>query len=84
MRLPVGVEDGSSVPAEEGNLVGSSATLAEGDDSECASSASFPVHCDVFGIGLWGMSASWLWSRARQLTLIRLVSHAFFEMRRLS
>ena len=64
MRVPVGVEDRSRVPAEERDLVGSSATLIEGNDSECASSASFPVDCDVFGVGLSSMSASSVWSRA--------------------
>lgn len=69
MRLPVGVEDGSSVPAEERNLIGSSATLAEGNDGKCASSTGFPVDCDVFGVGLWAVSSWFVWSRARQADL---------------
>lgn len=84
MRVPVGVEDGSSVPAEERDLVGRSAALIDRNDGKGASSAGFPVHGDVLGVGLCSMSAS---SRGRvhgRLTLIRLVSQAFLEMRRLS
>jgi hypothetical protein len=84
MRVPVGVEDGSSVPAEERDLVGCSAALIDRNDSKCASSTGFPVHCNVFGVGLEKLSAR---SRGRvhgRLTLIRLVSQAFLEMRRLS
>jgi hypothetical protein len=57
MRVPVSIEDGSSVPAEEGDLVGSPAPLIDGNDGKSASSAGFPVNCDVFGVGLRGMSA---------------------------
>lgn len=51
--------------AEERDLVGSATTFAKRDDSKCASSTGFPVDCDVFGVGLWGMSASFFWSRAK-------------------
>jgi hypothetical protein len=81
---PVGIEDGSGVPAEERDLVGRAAFLVDRNDSECATAAGFPVDCDVFGVGLSCMSG-WIRGRVRgELTLIRLVSHAFFEMRRLS
>jgi hypothetical protein len=84
MCAPVGIEDGSRVPAEERDLVGRAAFLVDGNDSECATAASFPVDCDVFGVGLRSMSV-WFRGRVRgELTLIRFVSHAFFEMRRLS
>jgi hypothetical protein len=49
---PVGVEDGSSVAAEERKLVGSSAALIDGNDSKGAATAGFPVDGDVFGVGL--------------------------------
>lgn len=38
--------------AEEGHLVGHATPLIDGDDGEGASSGSFPIHCDVFGVGL--------------------------------
>jgi hypothetical protein len=63
-RIPISVEDGSSVPAEEGDLIGRSAAFAERDDGKSASTAGLPVDCDVLGVGLWGMSASFLRSRA--------------------
>jgi hypothetical protein len=65
MRAPVGVEDSCSVPAEERDLVGGPATLIDGDDGKGTTTASFPVDCDVFGIGLESMSAYTQGSRAR-------------------
>ena len=53
------------MPAEEGDLVGRAALLVDGDNGESATSAGFPVDCDVFGVGLGGVSASFLRSRAR-------------------
>lgn len=38
--------------AEEGHLVGHATPLIDGDDGEGASSGSFPIHCDVFGVSL--------------------------------
>jgi hypothetical protein len=69
LRIPIGVEDGGSVPAEEGNLVGCSAAFIEGNDGKSASTAGLPVDCDVLGVGLWGMSASCPRSRARRADL---------------
>jgi hypothetical protein len=51
-RVPVGVEDGGGVPAEEGDLVGRAATLVEGDDGKSAAAARLPVDGDVLGVGL--------------------------------
>jgi hypothetical protein len=42
------------MPAEEGNLVGGPPALIDGDDCKSASSAGFPVHGNVFGVGLGG------------------------------
>jgi hypothetical protein len=64
MRVPVGVEDGSSVPAEERDLVGSPPALIDGDDGKGASTTGFPVHGNIFGVGLCGVSASFSRSRA--------------------
>lgn len=72
------------MPAEERDLVGCATLLVDGNDSECAATARFPIDGDVFRVGLSSMSAL---SRGRvrgELTLIRLVSQAFLEMRRLS
>lgn len=52
--IPVGVEDGGSVAAEERELVGRSAALIDGDDGKGATAAGFPVDRDVFGVGLGG------------------------------
>jgi hypothetical protein len=57
------------MPAEEGNLVGGPPALIDGDDCKSASSAGFPVHGNVFGVCLGGMSASFARSRARQADL---------------
>ena len=70
--------------AEERKLVGSSAALIDGNDSKGAATAGFPVDGDVFGVGLESVSACMTRSRANELTLIRFVSQAFLEMRRLS
>jgi hypothetical protein len=72
------------VPAEERDLVGSSAALVDRNDGKRASSAGFPVYRNVFGVGLCDMSACPRGRVHSMLTLIRLVSQAFFEMRRLS
>lgn len=53
------------MPAEEGDLVGRAALLVDGNNGESASSAGFPVDCDVFRVGLRGVSASFSRSRAR-------------------
>ena len=66
MRVPVGIENGSGVPAEERDLVGDSAALLEGNDSKCAAAAGLPVDCEVFGIGLCSMSFRFSRSRARR------------------
>lgn len=85
--VPIGVEDGGRVSTEERDLVGGSAAFVDGNDSKGATTTGFPVDCDVFWVGLRYMSVySWR-SRVRivfELTLIRLVSQAFLEMRRLS
>ena len=52
--IPVGVEDGGSVAAEERELVGRPAALINGDDGKGATAAGFPVDRDVFGVGLGG------------------------------
>lgn len=52
MRAPVGVEDGSGMPAEERKLVGRAALLADRNDGKGATAAGFPVDCNVFWVGL--------------------------------
>jgi hypothetical protein len=84
VTVPVGVEDGGGVPAEERKLVRGAAALIERDDGKGAASAGLPVDREVFGVGLKCMSAGVTRSRAGELTLIRFVSHAFLEMRMLS
>lgn len=71
--------------AEEGHQLGGAAVLIDGDDGEGASTACFPVDGDVLGVGLRGYERSCCVVACEAvLTLIRLVSHAFLEMRRLS
>jgi hypothetical protein len=72
------------VAAEERQLVGSSAALVNGDDGKGTAAAGLPVDGDVFGVGLEGVSLSSDMVAWAGLTLIRLVSQAFLEMRRLS
>jgi hypothetical protein len=62
--VPVGVENSSSVAAEERQLVGSSAALIDGNDCKGATTTGFPVDRDVFRVGLEGVSASMTRSRA--------------------
>lgn len=50
--LPVGIQDNSSVPAEEGHLVGQLAPLVHGDDGECAAAAGLPVDREILRVGL--------------------------------
>jgi hypothetical protein len=69
MRIPVGVENSSGVPAEERDLVGSSAALINGNDSKSASTAGFPIDCDVLGVGLDCISLSFSRSRAKRADL---------------
>jgi hypothetical protein len=49
---PVGIEDSRRVAAEQGNLVGHLAPLAEGDDGEGAATAGLPIDREVFGVDL--------------------------------
>jgi hypothetical protein len=85
MGVPVGVKNGGGVSAEEGHQLGGAAILVDGDDSESTTTTCFPVDGDVLRIGLRGYerSCSRVACKA-MLTLIRFVSQAFFEMRRLS
>jgi hypothetical protein len=64
VAVPVGVEDGGSVPAEERQLVGGAAALTEGDDGESTAAAGLPVDRDVFRVGLECVSAGGTRSRA--------------------
>ncbi len=49
---PVGVQDGGSVAAEQGYLVGELSALIEGYDCECASTAGVPIDSEILGVGL--------------------------------
>lgn len=71
--------------AEEGHQLRSTASLINGNDSEGAATTCFPVDGNILRVGLWRykLSCSEVACDAA-LTLIRLVSHAFLEMRRLS
>lgn len=83
--VPVGIKDGSRMPTEEGHQLGGTAGLIDRDDREGASTACFPVDRDVFRIGLRRYERSYCVVACEAvLTLIRLVSQAFFEIRRLS
>lgn len=83
--VPVGVENSSCVAAEEGHQLGGATGLIDGDDGEGTAAACFPVDGDVLRIGLRGYERSCcVVACEAALTLIRLVSHAFFEMRMLS
>lgn len=52
MVVPVGVEDGGGVAAEERQLIGGATTFVDGNDGEGATAAGFPVDGDVFRVGL--------------------------------
>lgn len=56
-RVPVGVEDGGRVAAEEGDLVRDLAALVDGDDGECATTARLPINREVLGVGLFAAVA---------------------------
>lgn len=71
--------------AKEGHQVRGAASLIDRDDGEGATTACLPIDGDVLRVGLWGYERSCSEVACEAvLTLIRLVSHAFFEMRRLS
>jgi hypothetical protein len=73
------------VSAEEGHQLGSAASLIDRDDGEGATTACLPIDGDVLRVGLWECERSYSEVACEAvLTLIRLVSHAFFEIRRLS
>ena len=63
--VPIGVEDGSGVTAEKGDLVGEFTALVERDDRKGAPAAGFPIDREVFGVGL--MSARDDGSASRQI-----------------
>lgn len=50
--VPVGVENGCGVAAEQRYLVGCLALLVEGDNSKGAATAGLPVHREVVGVRL--------------------------------
>lgn len=58
MGIPIGVENGGCVAAEEGHQLGGAADFIDGDDGKGTSSACFPVDRDVFGVGLRGYERS--------------------------
>lgn len=64
-RIPVGVEDGTGVSAEQGNNFGQLPALVEGDNSEGATTTGFVVDREVLGIGLGEASAGGVRRRDR-------------------
>jgi hypothetical protein len=73
------------MPSEERNMLRKTPLFVDRDNRKCATTASLPIHGYVFGIGLRYFSAQDCSRGLYQLlTLMRLVSQAFFEMRRLS
>lgn len=71
--------------AEERDVFRETTLLVDGDNRKSTSSASFPIDRDVFRVGLsGGLVSGFRAVRRARLTLMRLVSQAFFEMRRLS
>ena len=82
--LPVGVEDGSCVAAEERELIGSSTKLVDGNYGKGTATAGLPIDGDIFWIGLRGSVGRVQGRVVPVLTLTRFVSQAFLEMRRLS
>lgn len=71
--------------AEEGDVFRETTLLIDGDDRKSTSSAGFPIDGYVFRICLsGGLVGGFGIVRRALLTLMRLVSQAFFEMRRLS
>ena len=63
MLIPVGIENGGGVTAEERQLVGCSARFVYGDNSESTTTTSFPVYSNILGVGLYGISTHRSWSR---------------------
>ena len=55
--VPVCVEDGGRVAAEEGDLVRDLAALVDRDDGECAATARLPIDREVLGVGLFAAVA---------------------------
>lgn len=85
-RIPVGVEDGAGVAAEQGNDVGQLAALVERNDSEGATAAGLVVGGQVLGVDL-GVGVSGRRQEggvAGRRTLMMLLSQAFLDRRRLS
>ncbi len=56
--VPVGVENGGGVSAEEGHQLGGTARLIDRNDGKGATAACFPVNGDVFRVGLRGYERS--------------------------
>jgi hypothetical protein len=91
-RVPVGIEDGSGMAAEERYLVRDFALLVERNDREGSSAAGLPIDREVLGVDLdvestcqlRSSAASTRGKRASCSTFTRLVSHAFRLMCRLS
>ena len=63
--VPVGVENGGGVSAEEGHQLGGAAILIDRDDGESTTATCFPVDGDILRIGLEDMSGHVRRSRAR-------------------
>lgn len=86
-RVPVGIENGAGVAAEQGKDVGQLAALVDGDDNKGASTARLVVDREVLGVGLGkGVSGRRQeGARERRLrTLMMLLSQAFLDSLRLS
>lgn len=65
--VPVGIQNGSGMPAEEGYLLRDATLLVQGDDGEGATTAGFPVDGDVFRVRLYYVvSANVLGSSVRK------------------
>ena len=75
--IPVGVENSGGVSAEERYAVRGSASLADGDDGEGASTAGLPIDSEVFGVGFYEIGVPGILGDAQAIV-------ALLTLRRLS
>lgn len=82
--IPIGIKDRGCVSSKQWNEIRQSPSLIDRYDSKRSSSARFPIDRNIIRVRLDTSAHAHSYRLLKCLTLTKFVSHAFFEILRLS